>query len=156
MAEPADIGTILSRGTATVERGRLKFFSKAIGEHDPIYSDESAALAAGYRGIPVPPTFLFCLNSEVASASNTLAILKLDLARILHAEQAFTYQKMVYAGDVLQFETKVADVYDKKDGLLHFVVMETAVSDATEQRWPNFAARSSSAETDKEHARAKT
>ncbi|QKH38209.1 MaoC family dehydratase N-terminal domain-containing protein [Achromobacter pestifer] len=130
MAEPTDIGTILSRGTATVERGRLKFFSKAIGEDNPIYSDESAARDAGYRGIPVPPTFLFCLNSEVSGSGNTLSILKLDLARILHAEQAFTYSKMVHADDVLQFETKVADVYDKKNGQLHFVVMETAVSDA--------------------------
>jgi len=129
MAEATDIGTILSRGTATVETGRLKFFSKAIGESNPIYFDESAARDAGHRGIPVPPTFLFCLNGEVSGSSNTLSRLKLDLARILHAEQAFNYKKMAYAGDVLQFETKVADVYDKKDGQLHFVVMETAVSD---------------------------
>ncbi|ADP17220.1 acyl dehydratase 2 [Achromobacter xylosoxidans A8] len=129
MAEPTDIGTILSRGTATAEMGRLKFFSKAIGENNPIYFEESAALAAGYRGIPIPPTFLFCLNGEAAASSNTMSRLQLDLARVLHAEQAFTYKKMAYAGDVLQFETKVADVYDKKDGQLHFVVLETAVSD---------------------------
>lgn len=129
MAEPSDIGTILSRGTATVETGRLKFFAKAIGETNPIYFEESAALDAGHRGIPVPPTFLFCLGGEVSDSGRFLSILKLDLARILHAEQRFIYKKMVYAGDILEYETKVIDVYEKKDGQLHFVVTETAVSD---------------------------
>ena len=40
--------------TAEVEKGRLKFFAKAIGETDPIYTDEAAALAAGYRALPAP------------------------------------------------------------------------------------------------------
>jgi acyl dehydratase len=35
---------------------------------------------------------------------------------------------MAYAGDTLSFETKVADVYDKKDGALHFVVSNTRVT----------------------------
>ena len=39
--------------TAIVEAGKIKLFCKAIGEEDPIYSDEAAAKAAGYRGITV-------------------------------------------------------------------------------------------------------
>ncbi|MNN92403.1 hypothetical protein D3C81_2106840 [compost metagenome] len=35
---------------------------------------------------------------------------------------------MAYAGDTLHFETRVADVYDKKGGALHFVVQETKVT----------------------------
>ena len=34
---------------------RLKFFAKAIGETNPIYTDEAAALEAGYRALPAPP-----------------------------------------------------------------------------------------------------
>ncbi len=129
MAESSDIGRVLSRGSATIEKGRLKFFAKAVGETNPIYFDESAALAAGHRAIPAPPTFLFCLGGEVADSGHTLSVLRLDLARILHAEQGFIYKKLAYAGDTLNFKTKVADVYDKKGGQLHFVAMETEVSD---------------------------
>jgi len=37
-------------------------FRKATGEANPVYLDESAARAAGYSGLPLPPTFLFSLE----------------------------------------------------------------------------------------------
>jgi acyl dehydratase len=128
MADKSMIGRVTSHGTVEVEKGRLAFFAKAIGETDPVYVDSAAAHDAGHPALPVPPTFLMCLNSEVARPFNVLDTLKLDLARILHAEQAFDYHRMAYAGDTLSFETKVADVYDKKDGALHFVVSNTRVT----------------------------
>ncbi|MNO05905.1 hypothetical protein D3C81_2274700 [compost metagenome] len=51
-----------------------------------------------------------------------------DLGRILHAEQSFAYHKPAVAGDVLTFDTRVADVYEKKGGALQFVVNETRVT----------------------------
>ena len=35
---------------------------------------------------------------------------------------------MAYAGDTLQFETRIADIYDKKGGALNFVVRESRVT----------------------------
>ncbi len=51
---------------AEVEKGRLRLFAKAIGETDPVYSDEQAAQAAGHRSLPVPPTFFLCVVMERA------------------------------------------------------------------------------------------
>jgi len=45
-----------------------------------------------------------------------MKVLQVDLGRILHAEQAFDYHRMAYAGDTLHFDTTVSDVYDKKGG----------------------------------------
>jgi len=39
---------------------RLKFFAKAIGETNPIYTDEAAALEAGYRALPAPRRSPWC------------------------------------------------------------------------------------------------
>ena len=128
MADKALIGRRMSSGTVDVEKGRLRFFAKAIGETDAVYTDESAARDAGHPTLPVPPTFFMCLNSEVGELTEALAVLQLDLGRILHAEQAFDYHRMAYAGDTLHFETRVSDVYDKKGGALHFVVQETKVT----------------------------
>lgn len=128
MADKSLIGRQMSQGSLEVEKGRLRFFAKAIGETDPVYTDESAARDAGHASLPVPPTFLFCLNSEIGDLMETLKVLEIDLGRLLHAEQSFTYHRMAYAGDTLGFETKVADVYDKKGGALHFVVQETRVT----------------------------
>ncbi|EON20250.1 hypothetical protein C265_08532 [Cupriavidus sp. GA3-3] len=57
-----------------------------------------------------------------------MKVLQVDLGRILHAEQAFDYHRMAYAGDTLHFDTTVSDVYDKKGGALHLVVNTTRVT----------------------------
>lgn len=123
------IGQPLGTRTLTVEQGRVRFFAKVIGETNPIYVDEVAAKAAGHRALPVPPTFLFCLESEAFDSAGTAKLTKLDPARILHGEQQFTYHAMAYAGDTLTFDVKVADIYEKKGGALEFLVKETRVTD---------------------------
>ncbi|MGE8150115.1 MaoC family dehydratase N-terminal domain-containing protein [Pseudomonas vancouverensis] len=129
MADKNLIGRSLGVTTSVVEKGRLRFFAKATGETDPVYTDEIAAQAAGYPALPVPPTFLLCLESEGRNPQAIVEdIMGFDLGRILHAEQEFNYHRMAFAGDVLTFETHIADVYEKKGGALQFVVQETRVT----------------------------
>ena len=111
----------------TVEAGRLRFFAKAIGETDAIYTDEATARAAGHRAMPVPPTFLFCLEMERPDPFGWITELGLDLGRILHGEQSFTYHAPCYAGDTLHFEAKITDSYEKKGGALLFIVKDAVV-----------------------------
>lgn len=113
--------------TADVEKGRLKFFAKAIGETDPIYSDEAAAKAAGHPTIPAPPTFLFCLNMEQPNAYALIEQMGIRVEQLLHGEQSFQYLKPVYAGDRLTFQTTVTNTYSKKGGELGFFVRDTDV-----------------------------
>jgi acyl dehydratase len=122
------IGHTMPKFSATVEKGRLRFFAKAIGETDPIYTDEAAAKAAGHPGLPVPPTFLFCLEMESPDPAAIRKLLGLDYRRLLHGEQGFAYHCMAYAGDVLSFEQRIEDIYDKKGGALDFVLRKTRVT----------------------------
>jgi acyl dehydratase len=122
------IGHCMPPFSASVERGRLRFFAKAIGESNPVYTDESAARAAGHPGLPVPPTFLFCLEMESPDPAAIRNLLGLDYRRLLHGEQGFTYHRMAYAGDVLSFEQRIEDIYDKKGGALEFVLRKTRVT----------------------------
>jgi acyl dehydratase len=122
------IGHVLPRFTAAVEAGRLRFFAKATGQRDAVYVDEAAARDAGHPGLPVPPTFLFCLEMEQPNPAAMRELLGIDYRSILHGEQHFEYHAMAYAGDRLSFEPRIADIYDKKGGALEFVLRETAVS----------------------------
>ena len=122
------IGHTMPKFSATVEKGRLRFFAKAIGETDPVYTDEAAARAAGHPGLPVPPTFLFCLEMESPDPAAIRNLLGLDYRRLLHGEQGFTYHRMAYAGDELSFEQRIEDIYDKKGGALDFVLRKTRVT----------------------------
>ncbi|WP_306555171.1 MaoC family dehydratase N-terminal domain-containing protein [Acidovorax sp.] len=111
-----------------VEKGRIRFFAEVIGNADPIYLDEAAAKAAGYRNVVAPPTFIFGAESDSGVLMKLLDTLKIDLREVLHGEQRFDYHAPVCAGDTLRFQTRVADIYDKKDGALEFVVNDTKVT----------------------------
>lgn len=127
------IGYTSAPFTAEVERGRLRFFAKAIGESDPLYSDEAAARAAGHPDLPVPPTFLFCLEMDRPDPYGWFDDLGIPLPQVLHGEQAFTYHRTAYAGDRLRFASTVVDIYDKKGGQLEFVVQDNAITNQREE-----------------------
>lgn len=121
------IGLRLPVFQACADVSQLRLFAKVVGETDPIYIDESAARAAGYPGLPLPPTFLFSLEL-LQPDTQWRQQLGIVPGRILHGEQSFTYHRVAYAGETLQFATRIADIYDKKGGALEFVVKETSVT----------------------------
>lgn len=123
------IGKVFEPYDVTVELGRLRLFAKATGNTDPLFTDEAVARSRGYRSIPAPPTYLFTLEMERSDPFDYLDLLGIDQARILHGEQSFNYHQVVCARDVLTFSNVIADIYDKKNGLLQFLVLETRVTD---------------------------
>ncbi|MEV0699639.1 MaoC family dehydratase N-terminal domain-containing protein [Saccharopolyspora sp. NPDC050389] len=122
------IGTKIPSHAADIERGRLRFFAKAIGETDPVYADVDAAKAAGHPDLLVPPTFLFCLDGERTDGFSLIDLLGIDIRRVLHGEQEFSYHAPIHAGDRLTFAGEITDVYSKKGGALEFVVRTTEVT----------------------------
>ena len=122
MIDRSLIGHELPPSTMTVERGRLRFFARAIGQTDPVYTDLEAAHAAGYADLPAPPTFLFSAELDSHASFALLDLLKIPLANVLHGEQAFTYHRPVCAGDTITIRPRITDIYDKKGGALEFVV----------------------------------
>ncbi|GAA2120876.1 MaoC family dehydratase N-terminal domain-containing protein [Kitasatospora saccharophila] len=122
------IGSRSPEHSVDVERGRLRFFARATGQSDPVYTDPEAAKAAGHRDLPVPPTFLFCLDMDNPDRGRFLADLGVDIRTILHGGQAFEYHAQAYAGDRLTFSTVVEDVYAKRGGALEFIVRATHVT----------------------------
>ncbi|KQP22442.1 MaoC family dehydratase N-terminal domain-containing protein [Pseudorhodoferax sp. Leaf267] len=127
MIDRSYIGHQLPAFDVPVEAGRLRFFAKATGQTDPLYTDEAAARAAGHPGLLAPPTFLFCLEMESPDPAAIRNLLNMDYRRLLHGEQQFTYHAPVHAGDTLRFTQRIEDIYDKKGGALEFVVRRTHV-----------------------------
>lgn len=119
------IGHELGSSALAIERGRLKFFAKAIGETDPVYTDESAARDAGYADLPAPPTFLFAAELDSGALFALLDRLGVPLGKVLHGEQRFEYLAPVVAGDTVTVSSRIADLYDKKNGALEFIEIES-------------------------------
>ena len=104
---------------------RLKFFAKATGQTDPIYFDHDIAVTQGHKGIVCPPTFLIVVGMEQKNPFQFLGDLEVKIERMLHAGQEFIYEEIVYEGDKLRMDTKIIDMYDKKEGLLQFCILES-------------------------------
>lgn len=123
------VGIVSEARTVTVEAGFLKFFAKATGETNPVYFDEDAARAAGHPGIPMPPTYLFSLQMSSPAKRGDLFDTRdgigVDMRRILHGEQGFTYHRPIHAGDRITMTTTTSDIHAKKGGALEFVVQDT-------------------------------
>lgn len=116
------IGHVLPPSEMVLDRSRLRFFAKAIGETAPEYTDVAAAQAAGYADLPAPPTFLFGAELDSGATYQLLDLLQVPVSKLLHGEQSFTYHRSACAGDTIAVRSTIGDVYDKKNGALEFVV----------------------------------
>jgi len=125
------IGLDLPASELPIERSRLRFFAKAIGETDPVYTEVAAARDAGYPDLPAPPTFLFAAELDSGAVDRMLAQLEVPIAKLLHGEQSFTHHQAACVGDTVTVRSRIEDIYDKKNGALEFVVKS---SRATNQR----------------------
>jgi acyl dehydratase len=122
------IGKTLAEFTYLVERCKIRELADAIGDPDPIYRDEEAAIREGYRDVIAPPTFGTCVNLWGGpSFSELIERLGMDPLRVLHAEQEYEYLAPIYPGDMLRTTIKVTDVYTKegRSGKTRFIVLET-------------------------------
>ena len=125
------IGHELPASVLPIERTRLQFFAKAIGETDPVYTDAAAARDAGYPDLPAPPTFLFAAELDSGASDQLLTDLQIPLSKLLHGEQSFSYHRPACVGDTVTVRSTISDIYDKKNGALEFVVKTAR---ATNQR----------------------
>ncbi len=126
MLDRSKIGHEFDTFSVDIEKGRLAFFAKAIGEKNPVYTCEEAAKAAGYKAIPAPATFMMSVDLDAPVFLPVLGLLEMDLGRVLHGSQDFQYLGQIFAGDRITQTSKILDMFDKKGGALEFVVMEAS------------------------------
>jgi hypothetical protein len=67
------------------------------------------------------------IEGEHNSSRRILEVMGVPLARVLHAEQQFDYFTPIRAGDRLQVQRSVTDIYDKRDGEMEFIVIESRI-----------------------------
>jgi len=139
------IGMPTGKGTLIVERAPLSQFAKAVGDESDVYQNADAAAAAGFDGIPAPPTFGFSVQNwgrwaerqppdgtpERNPMAEVVGGLLAKGGMVLHGEQEFTYHRPMVVGQELTFEGVVTDVYQKQSGdrTMTFMVVEDTYRD---------------------------
>ncbi|HPR15586.1 MAG TPA: MaoC family dehydratase N-terminal domain-containing protein [Smithella sp.] len=124
MADQSTIGMEFPASTFIIEKDKIIEFAIAVSQKEmknqihPVYHDEKAAKAAGYEGIPIPPTFLtssfFWTGDGLTGMVTALGI---NLKRLLHREEEYEYFGPIHAGDIITRKMKVADIIKKGKGV---------------------------------------
>jgi acyl dehydratase len=110
MFDTSKIGQSFAPFTYEVQSNKIHELTNAIGDHNPIYHNLTEAQKAGFPNVPLSPTsptlFSFWGNRERGSS---LANLGINVARILHGEEAYEYLAPIYPNDVLTGTTTLVD-----------------------------------------------
>ena len=110
-------------GPFEVTNEMIQDFASSVGESNPVFVDEAAALKAGYRGLVAPPTFCSVLVHRVS-----LPDINLKFGRThMHAGQRVKPKGPIIAGDSVTVSAQLKDVYPKTgcSGTMVFTVWET-------------------------------
>ena len=130
MVDQSAVGRSFTPVTAHVEPGRLRYFLDTLGERNPIYRDAAAARTHGYSAVPVPPTYLFCLEMMDAGQSVRIPDRAQDRSCPRAAWRTALHLPRPRGGrrhaDILVRASP--SVTDKKGGAMTLVVVETEVT----------------------------
>jgi acyl dehydratase len=95
-----------------ISRVKLAEFADAIGDPNPLYRDQTAAVEAGFPDVIAPPTFPIVISMASSGQALSDPALNLNYAMVVHGEQRFEYQRPLHAGDVVTAEVTISDVRD--------------------------------------------
>jgi acyl dehydratase len=117
-----------------VERGRIRFFASVLGLTDPIHFDVEKARAKGHPDLVAPPSFFMPIeaaaNDERARLEQPpiIKLINCDYRYLLHGDETYEYHGLIFAGDDVVLTTTIMDFYEKKDGAMEFVTIQSELS----------------------------
>jgi acyl dehydratase len=109
--------------TYAVGREKVKEYSHAVGETNPLHLDVEAARAAGYRDVVAPPMFASVYCMQAVGPALFDPEVGIDFARMVHSGQEFTWGPLVVAGDEITTKLTVKDISER--GGAGFYVFES-------------------------------
>lgn len=111
-----------------VDREEVQAFLDATDDENPIYED----------GLdPVPPMFAVVYARDIIAEAFFDEDLGLDLPRLVHGEQDFTFHEPVHVGDTVTSEGRIADWRESGDNEIITVETTSTVEGETRTtgRW---------------------
>ncbi len=124
----AAIGKESEPTTLEVDKTSVRMFARSVGYTDPVYYDEAAAKAAGYRSLPAPPGYLgtpiFDPNRRAVRPQGMMEPSR-PLKRVLNGGTDVEYLADVCAGDVLTSTSAVSSIEERQGRLGEMLITTT-------------------------------
>lgn len=111
--------------TVEVDKTAIRMFARSVQYDDPIFFDEDAAKAKGYRSIPVPPHYLGTPIFDPNAAPRGARTLNIPYKRNLNGGTDIEYFDQIVAGDVLSATSKLTDLEETSGRLGPMLIVRT-------------------------------
>lgn len=123
LLDPQHIGATSAPHDYEVEKGAIRRFAEAIGDDNPLSTDEAFAKQQGYAGLVAPPTFPATFRVPLP--------VTFEISHVLHGEQEYSYTRPIVAGETIRCVAKIVDIYEKQGsfGAMTFLVTEISGED---------------------------
>jgi N-terminal half of MaoC dehydratase len=112
-----------------VDRTGIRAWARAVGYDDPIYYDESVALARGYPRLPAPPGFLGVPRFRPGDPEPGPPIRGLHpkLQRSVNGGTELHYDATIFAGDELVATPVIVDIKERNGSLGQMLIFTREV-----------------------------
>jgi acyl dehydratase len=133
--------------TAPEELGRasIRYFARAVGDDNPIYTDEEAARAAGYDDVVAPPTLVCETNQYMDRRRDADGYighswdLPITGCRLVRGGHSYTFAQPVRPDDVITARWRLVDIIEKRSRSGAPMLLVTSVVTYTNQHGETLA-----------------
>ena len=88
-----------------IEKGHVKRFAEAIGDSNPLWTDEETAIQSPNEGLTAPPTFLRVATSVLPEVPELE-----PLNRLLDGGSEWEFRGPVYVGETITAVSKITSI----------------------------------------------
>lgn len=107
-----------------VEAGHVKRFAEAVGDTNPLWTDEKFTASTKYEAPIAPPTFL--IDYGLIEIADKMMEVKCPLSRFVNGGTEIEIYKPMKVGDTITTVARIADLIEKegKQGTLLLIIIE--------------------------------
>lgn len=112
-----------------VSRETIREFAQAVQATHPAHHELEAAQALGHRDLVAPPSFAVIIAQRAEAAVVNDAEAGIDFSRVVHAEERFTHQHPILAGDTLEAQVTLERIRTMGAGAMVTTRVEISAAD---------------------------
>ena len=110
-----------------VGREKIREFAAAVKDEHPAHDNDAAAAEIGYADLVAPLTFLAVAGRRVQLEIFNNFDIPINIARVFHRDQKFTFHRPILVGDKLYFDSWLESVVESFGAVIS--TLRTEVTD---------------------------